>query len=141
MQFVKVFLGPSAWGVTVHKLYAVYTCMGFMIDLLWCVCLQFRIVATKPKKVKFCCVVWHGIITVLKTFRGMRPAVVVIDKIWNFLCTCSYMCMFICRLRGPVRWDPLEMFQKLIHIKLQMLEVMEMHQCEWEHKGVLKECQ
>ena len=34
MQFVKVFLGPSAWGVTVQKLYAVYICMGFMIDLL-----------------------------------------------------------------------------------------------------------
>jgi hypothetical protein len=30
MQFVKVFLGPSSWGVTVYKLYAVYTCIGFM---------------------------------------------------------------------------------------------------------------
>jgi len=34
MEFVKVFLGPSGWGVTVYKLYAVYTCMGFMYDLL-----------------------------------------------------------------------------------------------------------
>jgi len=34
MQFVKVFLGPSGWGATVHKLYAVCTCMGFMIDVL-----------------------------------------------------------------------------------------------------------
>ena len=33
MQFVKVFLGPG-WGVTVYKLYAVYTCMGFVYDLL-----------------------------------------------------------------------------------------------------------
>ena len=34
MQFAKVFVGPSGWGVTVNKLYAVYTCMGFMYDLL-----------------------------------------------------------------------------------------------------------
>ena len=64
-QFVKVLLGPSVWGVTVYKLYAVYTCMGFMCSLLWCVCVEFRIAATRPRKVKFCCVVWHGIVTVL----------------------------------------------------------------------------
>jgi len=34
MQFVKVFLGPSGWGVTVYKLYDVCTCMGFVYDLL-----------------------------------------------------------------------------------------------------------
>jgi len=37
MQFVKVFLGPSGWGVTVYLygiLYTVYTCMGFMYNLL-----------------------------------------------------------------------------------------------------------
>ena len=34
MQFVKVFLGPSGWGVTVYKLYAMYICMGFMYNLL-----------------------------------------------------------------------------------------------------------
>ena len=34
MQFVKVCLGPSDWGVTVYKLYAVYTCLVFMYDLL-----------------------------------------------------------------------------------------------------------
>ena len=34
MQFVKVFVGPSGWGVTVYILYAVYTCMGFMYNLL-----------------------------------------------------------------------------------------------------------
>ena len=34
MQFAKVFLGPCGWGVTVYKLYAVYTGMGFMYDLL-----------------------------------------------------------------------------------------------------------
>lgn len=28
MHFVKVFVGPSGWGVTVHKLYALYACMG-----------------------------------------------------------------------------------------------------------------
>ena len=34
MQFVKVFLGFSGWGVTVYKLYAVYACMGFKYGLL-----------------------------------------------------------------------------------------------------------
>jgi hypothetical protein len=34
MQFVKVFLGLSDGGVTVYKLYAVFTCMGFMYALL-----------------------------------------------------------------------------------------------------------
>jgi len=34
MQFVKVLLGPSGRGVTVYKVYAVNTCMGFMYDLL-----------------------------------------------------------------------------------------------------------
>jgi len=34
MQFVKVFLGPSGWGVIVYELYAVYTCMEFMYNLL-----------------------------------------------------------------------------------------------------------
>jgi len=36
MQFVKVFLGLSGWGVTVYKLCAVYTYMGFVYDLLYC---------------------------------------------------------------------------------------------------------
>ena len=34
VQFVKVFLGPSGWGVTANKLYTAYTCMEFMYDLL-----------------------------------------------------------------------------------------------------------
>jgi len=34
MQFVKVLIGPSGWHVTVYKLYAMYTCMGFVYDLL-----------------------------------------------------------------------------------------------------------
>ena len=35
MQFVKIFVGPFGWGgVTVYKLYAVYTCLVFMYDLL-----------------------------------------------------------------------------------------------------------
>ena len=34
MQFVKVFLGPSGWGVIVYKLYALYACMEFMYNLL-----------------------------------------------------------------------------------------------------------
>jgi len=34
MQFVKVFFYLCGWGVTVYKLYAVYTCMGFVYDLL-----------------------------------------------------------------------------------------------------------
>jgi len=33
MQFLKAFLGPSGWGVTVYKLYAVCTCMEFLIDM------------------------------------------------------------------------------------------------------------
>ena len=57
MQFVKVFIGPSGWGMRVYKLYAVYICIGFMYDLLYSVCAQFRIAATRPRKVKFCCVV------------------------------------------------------------------------------------
>jgi len=50
MQFVKVYVGPSGWGVTVYKLYAVYTCMEFMFNLLWCVCPQFRIAAQDQGK-------------------------------------------------------------------------------------------
>jgi len=34
MQFVKVLLGPPGWGVTVYELYAVYTCMEFVYNLL-----------------------------------------------------------------------------------------------------------
>ncbi len=34
MQFVKVFVDPSGWGVTVYKLYAAYTCLVFMCGLL-----------------------------------------------------------------------------------------------------------
>jgi len=34
MQFVKVFLGPASWGVTVYKLYTMDTYMGFMYSLL-----------------------------------------------------------------------------------------------------------
>jgi len=34
MQFVRVYVGPSGWGVTVYKLYAVYTFVGFMYDQL-----------------------------------------------------------------------------------------------------------
>ena len=34
MQFLKVFVGSSGWGVTVYKLYALLNCMGFMYDLL-----------------------------------------------------------------------------------------------------------
>jgi len=41
-------------------------CMG---SCLTCcdVCPQFRITATRQRKVKFCCVVWRGIVTFLKT--------------------------------------------------------------------------
>jgi len=38
LQFVKVYLGPSGWAVTVYKLYAVYTCVGFMYSMLYNVC-------------------------------------------------------------------------------------------------------
>ena len=34
MQSVKVFAGPSVWGVKVYKIYAVYTGLVFMYDLL-----------------------------------------------------------------------------------------------------------
>ena len=34
MQLVKVFLGPSGWGVTVYKLYAGYTYVGLMYNQL-----------------------------------------------------------------------------------------------------------
>jgi len=66
MQFVKEFLGPSGWCVTVYKLYAVYTDMGFMYDLLYCVWPQVRIAAneTKESKILLC---WHRTFNVLKT--------------------------------------------------------------------------
>lgn len=28
LQFVKVFIGPNGWGITVFSLYAVHTCLG-----------------------------------------------------------------------------------------------------------------
>ena len=34
MQFVKVFVGLSGWGVIVYKLFGLYTCMEFMYNLL-----------------------------------------------------------------------------------------------------------
>jgi len=46
-----------------------------------CVCVQFRIAATIPRKVKLCCVARHAIATVLKTDRDIRHAVAVTDKI------------------------------------------------------------
>jgi len=45
------------------------------------------------------------------------------------------VCLFICRLGQ----DPLEMLLKLGHAA--DVKVTEMHQCEWEHGGMLKECQ
>ena len=79
MQFVKVFVGPSGWGVTVYILYAVYSCMGFMYCTACCaVCPQFRIAATRPREVKFIYVIWHGIVSILKTVRGTSTAVAVI---------------------------------------------------------------
>ena len=103
MQFVKVFVGPSGWGVTVYKLYAVYTCMGFMYNLLWLMCVP-NVAATRPREVKFICVVWHGIVTVLKTVRGMSTAVAVI-KYEIVVCTCSCMCTFV--YLQTVRTSPL----------------------------------
>jgi hypothetical protein len=40
------------------------------------------------------------------------------------VCTVA-MCvhLFICRLRGPVHWDPLEILLMLRHMKLQMLKL------------------
>jgi len=65
--------------------------------VVMCVCPQFRIAATKWKKVKFCFVVWHGTVTVLKTVTDMRHAVAVIDKICNccmYLYLYGYVCLF-----------------------------------------------
>jgi len=69
----------------------------------------------------------------------MRHAVAVIDKIRN--CCMYLMCTFICRPWGPVHWDPLDMLLKPRHNQAAYVEVMELHQCKWEHKGVLGECQ
>jgi len=51
-------------------------------------------VAARPREVKFICVVWHGIASVLKAVRGMSTAEAVI-KYEIFICTCSCMCTFV----------------------------------------------
>jgi len=59
------------------------TCFNVCVCVCVCVCSQFRIAATRPRTVKLCCIVWHGIVTVLKTGRGMRHAAAVTDTIGN----------------------------------------------------------
>ena len=76
-------------------------------------------------KVKFSCVVWHGIVTVLKTDRQRYEAC---SSDWYnmkllYVPVAICVCLFICRLWGSVHWDPLEMLLKLRNIKLQMLKV------------------
>jgi len=103
-----------------------------------CVCPQYRIAASRPRKLKFCCVVWHDIVTVLKTVRCMRFAVVVIDKISCMYC--SHMCTFVCL--QIARASPLRPIGDVTEAETHQaadVEVMEVYQCEWEHKGVLKE--
>jgi len=53
MQFVKVFLGPSGWGVTVYKLSGVCTCVGFMYNLLKCVCPISELLLEDKRKLNF----------------------------------------------------------------------------------------
>ena len=48
--------------------------------------------------------------------------------------------LFICRLWGPVHRLIGYVTEAETH-QAADVEVIEMHQCEWEHKGVLKECQ
>jgi len=59
MHFVKVFLGPSGWGVTFanYMLYMLVWGSSMPVVMCVCVCPQFRIAATRPRKVKFCGVV------------------------------------------------------------------------------------
>jgi len=54
MQYVKVFVGTSGGGVTVC---CVYWYGVHVQPVVMHVCPQFRIAATRPRKVKFCCVV------------------------------------------------------------------------------------
>ena len=104
-------------------------------------CPQFRIAAKRPRKVKFCCAVGHGIVSVLKTVRDMRLAVAVIDKFEIVVCTCTYMCTFV--YLQTARASLLRPIGDITEVETHQavdVEVMEMYQCEWEHKGVLSEC-
>ena len=52
------------------------------------------------------------------------------------------MCMFV--YLQTVRASPLRPYGDVTEAETHQaadIEVMEMHQCEWEHKGVLSECQ
>jgi hypothetical protein len=139
MQFVKVFLGLSGWFVNSLQI----TCLSgvHVWPVVMCVS-PVQNCCYKTKESKICCVAWHGIVTVLKTVSQRSEACCSGDW-WNMkllcapvaVCVSLFVCLFVCRLWGPVHWDPLEMLLKLRHIKLKM------HQCEWGHKGVLKECQ
>ena len=57
MQFVKVYLDPSDRGVTVYRLYAVYTCVKVHVQpIVMCVS-PFQNCCYKPKesKIMLCC--------------------------------------------------------------------------------------
>ena len=56
MHFVKVFVGPSGWGVTYTNYMLCILVWGSSMPVVMCVCPQFRIAATRPRKVKFCVV-------------------------------------------------------------------------------------
>ena len=49
---------------------------------------------------------------------------------------CAFL--FICRLQGPVHWDPLEMLLKVRHIKLQMLKLWRCISANENTKGCWK---
>jgi len=78
---------------------------------------------TKESKILLCCLTWHS-----HCFKNGPSEVWGMLQQWLIkyeivVWTCSYMCTFVCRLWGPVHWDPLEALLKLRYIKLQMLKL------------------
>jgi hypothetical protein len=109
MQFVKVFLGPSGWDVTVYKLYAVY---GVHVQpAVMCVSpIQNCCYKTKESKILLCCLTWHG-----HVFKNSQRHEACCSSDWyniKFLYVPVAICvhLFICRLWGTFNWDPLECY-------------------------------
>jgi hypothetical protein len=118
MQFVKVFLGPSGWGITV------YLCGVHVQPAVMCMSpIQNCCYKTKKSKILLCCLTWHG-----HVFKNSRRHEACCSSDWysmKLLYVPVAVCvhLFICRLWGTFYWDPLEMLLKLRHIKLQMLKL------------------
>ena len=94
----------------------------------------------KESKILLCCLTWHS-----HCFKNSQ------SQIWGMLehwlikyeiVVCICMCMFVCL--QTARASPLRPTGDVTEAESHQaayVEVMEMHQCKWEQKGVLKECQ